>query len=269
VQFFKDSSELVSIDNVPYQYNFNTTSLDTGAYVIKVVAENSIGITQSDEVSIKIILSEFGVEGPGVIDIDGNQYRTVIIGQQEWISENLKVTHYPDGTEIPHVSGGNNWESLNNNDDAYCWFQDDTCYKEAYGALYTWAAAMHNTESSNLNPSGIQGVCPDGWHLPSDAEWIELFNELGGYEEARGKMKEIGTFHWNYPNIDATNESGFWALPSGYRSSIYGNCMSMGNAGYWWCSTSNTYFYLTNDNNTDIHLTGASSYGFSVRCVKN
>ena len=136
------------------------------------------------------------------------------------------------------------WDALGVNDKAYCWYDNNTANRDTYGGLYTWAAAVNGTTGSDTNPSGVQGVCPDGWHLPSDAEWkeLEMFlgmsqvdaNESGwrGTDEG-GKLKEAGTTHWNSPNAGATNESGFTALPGGFRD-FDGSFNNLGyNAAFW------------------------------------
>ena len=114
-----------------------------------------------------------------VTDIDGNTYRTVRIGDQIWMQENLRVTHYADGTAVPFVENSTNWDALEWDDKAYCWYDNSVANKDIYGGLYTWAAAMNGELSSEANPSGMQGVCPNGWHLPSDSEWKQLEMYLG------------------------------------------------------------------------------------------
>jgi len=106
-----------------------------------------------------------------VTDYDGNTYNTVQIGNQVWMAENLKVTHYSDGTEIQLVEDKSAWETLSHTDKAYCYYNNISSNGKTYGALYTWAAVMNGAGSSNTNPGRVQGVCPDGWHLPSDAKW--------------------------------------------------------------------------------------------------
>ena len=133
-----------------------------------------------------------------VIDYDGNTYQTVEIGNQIWMAENLRSTHYSDGSPIPYLN-----------------YDNDTANGLIYGRLYTWAAVMNGAESSNTNPSNVQGIAPDGWHLPSKAEWHQLADFLGGTLIAGGKLKETGNNHWLSPNTGATNESGFTALPAG------------------------------------------------------
>jgi len=133
-----------------------------------------------------------------VKDFDGNIYETVQIGNQIWMAENLRSTHYSDGTPISYYN-----------------YNNDSADVKTYGRLYSWAAAMKGATSSNTNPSNIQGIAPNGWHLPSKAEWQQLINYLGGVTVAGGKLKEAGNEHWISQNTDATNESGFTALPAG------------------------------------------------------
>ena len=113
------------------------------------------------------------IDAQPVKDIDGNVYPTVTIGSQVWMAKNLETTRYPDGTPILLVDTIPAWDALNESSKAYCWYGDEIKNKDTYGALYTWAAAMNGAESSDAKPSGVQGVCPTGWHLPSDAEWTE------------------------------------------------------------------------------------------------
>ena len=220
-----------------------------------------------------------------VTDYDGNVYNVVGICDQCWMQENLKVTHYPDGTLIPYVTDSADWADLadNNTDDAYCYYNNNTGGEAStYGALYTWAAAMgDNAVSSDANPSGVQGVCPDGWHLPSNSEWIELIDScLGGQFVAAGKMKETGTTHWWSPNSDANNSSGFTALPGGQRQpdDVFQakDFDDLGEDAHFWSSTediteTDEAFYVVLFYNLSFlsrtHL--PKSFGFSVRCVQD
>ncbi len=207
-----------------------------------------------------------------VTDYDGNIYQTVQIGNQVWMTENLKVTHYPDGREIPLVTDEIAWANLadNNTDDAYCYYNNDS--GSDYGVLYTWAAAMgDNAVSSDANPSGVQGISPAGWHIPSDAEWTELITYLG--DEAGGKLKEAGTIHWNSPNTGADNSSVFTALPGGLRR-FNGGFLAAGIEGYWWTSTENSdtqawfrSLYSSISGVTRDYYN--KSNGYSVRCIKD
>jgi uncharacterized protein (TIGR02145 family) len=162
-------------------------------------------------------------------DIDGNQYNIVKIGSQVWMKENLRVTHYPDGTPIPMVTDNSVWNALTITDRAYTFYDDNVANAKEWGGYYTWSTVT-NGVSSNTNPSNVQGICPDGWHVPSDAEWQELESYLGmsasdtsltggsrGTDEG-GKLKEAGLDHFWGPNSGATNETGFTGLPAGNRT---------------------------------------------------
>jgi uncharacterized protein (TIGR02145 family) len=132
---------------------------------------------------------------------------------------------------------------------------------------------MNGAASSTTNPSGIQGVCPTGWHLPSDAEWTELTDYLGGESVAGGKLKETGTTHWASPNFGATNETGFTALPGGNRNKD-GTFSNIGNYGYWWSATEGSaasawYRYVGFDYSDVSRFYYYKEVGFSVRCLRD
>ncbi len=191
------------------------------------------------------------------------------------MAEDLRVIHYPNGNAIPNVTDDTAWNNLadDNTSDAYCFYNNDN--NTDYGSLYTYAAAIGDNWA-NDNTEG-QGVCPDGWHLPTDTEWTELINYLGGESVAGGKMKESGTTHWNSPNIGATNESGFSALPGGYRRIIDNSGAFLGASYYCeWCGVDTegsgaSAWQLTlhsYDAEADIFYFYKSS-GFSVRCIRD
>jgi uncharacterized protein (TIGR02145 family) len=195
-----------------------------------------------------------------VTDIEGNSYKTVKIGDQWWMAENLKTTLYNDGSEIPLVTGILVWKGLRSS--AYCWYENNISYKNDYGALYNWYVVKTGK------------LCPTGWHVPNNNEWSTLVTYLGGIEVASGKLKETGISHWITPNKGATNESGFTALPGGRRD-YFGVFNYADTIGYWWYgnesypdhpySTSITY------NSTFFYEDKYCEYfwGFSVRCVKD
>lgn len=209
-----------------------------------------------------------------ITDIDGNTYGIVEIGTQVWMSEDLRVTHYPNGDPIPNVTIISEWAALADNDstDAYSFYNNNS--NTEYGALYSFAAAIaDNWERDNLDG---QGVCPNGWHLPTDTEWTELVNYLGGTSIAGGKLKEISTTHWLTPNTGATNESGFTALPTGYRDYSCGAFGYIGTYGAWWTANEYTAYptrafkYMLNNSGENINRSfNQKSYGFCVRCIKN
>ncbi len=222
--------------------------------------------------------------GDTITDIDGNTYSTVDIDGQCWMAADLKVSKYPNGDPIPYIDKDATWGALgdDNTDDAYSFYGDsnndgniDIAYPD-YGALYTYAAAIGDNwtrDNSATNSEGGQGVCPDGWHLPTDAEWATLTTFLGGTSIAGGKMKETGTTHWNSPN-PATNISGFTALPSGYRGSYNGTFYFFGNNGFWWSSTEinsikSYYRYLNYTHAGSGRYFDYKSNGYCVRCIKD
>ncbi len=224
----------------------------------------------NNKILIGITLSCIGLtalQAQTVKDIDGNVYKTVTIGSQVWLKENLKTTRYNDGTIIPMVSDGKAWKVLTT--PAYCWYNNDkTAYKNEYGALYNWYTVNTNK------------LCPVGWHVPTDAEWRTLTTYLGGESVAGGKMKEKGTTHWESPNVGATNESGFTAISSGFRNKAGEFDYSGSNVdifhsnGYWWSSTGlyfyNAYYRRLYHTLNDIYSSLSDKrFGFSVRCLRN
>jgi uncharacterized protein (TIGR02145 family) len=157
-----------------------------------------------------------------VTDIEGYTYKTTKIGNQLWMAENLKTTTFSDGTEIPITSDSATWTNLTT--PACCWYNNDSLtYSATYGTLYNWFTV--NTEN----------ICPSGWHVPISEEWNELIDYLGGEFVAGDKLKEVGTAHWKGTNTEATNESGFTALPGGARA-YYGSFMNIEMHGGWWSS---------------------------------
>jgi uncharacterized protein (TIGR02145 family) len=197
-----------------------------------------------------------------VTDADGNVYHTVNFHGQTWMVENLKSTHYNDGSgaEIPIGTDNSAWGSLST--PAYCWFDNDAGNKATYGALYNWYAA---TDSR---------LCPNGWHVPSNSEWGTLIANLGGDSTiVGGKLKEAGTAHWASPNTGADNSSGFTALPGGSHYTN-GSFYFKGKYGWWWSKTESSsteawHPYLVYNTSAITRVPGNKSLGFSVRCIKN
>lgn len=198
------------------------------------------------------------------IDYDGNGYPTLTLGDQVWMAENLRVTHYSNGDAIPNVIDAIAYEALTTG--AYSWYDNDQSIYSLYGALYNWYA---------VNDS--RGLCPDGWHVPDDTEWSTLLNHLGGTETAAGKMKSNSDL-WDSPNSEATNTSGFSGLPGGARDQN-GNFSTIGISGHWWTSTeaSDGFAWTYHINhappeNYGLTVRRISNYtraGFSVRCLKD
>src|SRR6056297_699411 len=208
-----------------------------------------------------------------VQDYDGNWYHTVPIGNQCWMKENMRVTHYEDGTEIPHVTGNTEWSDVTETDKAWCYYDNSDSLGNIYGALYTWAAAMNGATSSNNNPSGVQGVCPDGWHLPSYNEWDDLvfFISNDGYTGNEGSVLK-SLYGWNSGG-NGTDDYGFSGLPGGCRYGI-GAFYDVGDHGRWWSATEHPtgrawyrglYYNDEGFRRSSFH----KKTGLSVRCLRD
>jgi uncharacterized protein (TIGR02145 family) len=193
-------------------------------------------------------------------DQEGNTYKTIQIGTQVWMAENLKTTKYRNGTPISIITDNTQW--ANNTTGAFCSYNNSTINDCPYGKLYNWYA-VNNTNQ----------LCPTGWHVPTDAEWTTLTDFLGGSLRG-GKMKSTGTQYWSSPNDGATNSSGWSGLPGGGRNS--GAFSSIGTNGGWWSSTE------VSTSTVDVWMRGLSySYeeldrgisgkwvGGSVRCLRD
>ncbi len=217
----------------------------------------------------KDVESEYGPQSGTLTDIDGNVYQTVMIGKQEWMAENLKVTRYNDGTSIGYPETDNSaWE--NNTKGAYTWYNnDEATYGETYGALYNW----HAVNAGKL--------CPAGWNVPTDEQWTQMNKYL--VTNPGGKLKETGTRHWPGINMGANNESGFTALPAGVRFAARpkgsgvthnGHFYYIGQTGRWWSSTeyssTSAWYRSIYYNSSNIYRSyNNKETGFSVRCVRN
>jgi uncharacterized protein (TIGR02145 family) len=190
-----------------------------------------------------------------IMDIDSNIYHTVTIGTQVWMAENLKVTHYRNGDIIPN--GLYSW----GNTGAYCIYDNDSINNLKYGKLYNWFAV-----------NDPRNLAPIGWHVPSDSDWTVLTNYLGGLDIAGGKLKKTGIVYWQTPNVAATNNYNFSALPGGYRVDY--NYKNIRDVGAWWSSTiienSDALVRIMNYNEARVIWDFYPlKYGLSVRCVKD
>jgi uncharacterized protein (TIGR02145 family) len=205
--------------------------------------------------SCKVTVRTYG----RVTDVLGNTYRTVKIGSQWWMAENMKADKLTDGTPISYVSSNSEWSKLST--PGYCWLNDSANNRDIYGGLYNWDVIKTGK------------VCPLGWHVPSYKEWIKLRDYLGGTRKAGGKMKEEGTAHWSAPNRSATNESGFNALP-GYRN-IDGSFISPLNLGGWWSTDTAglpnriSCMRLFSHSGTALITPDYMQMGFPVRCIED
>jgi len=272
-------------------YTSNIAGLSPNTtYYVRAYARNAQGTVYGElMISFRTAPSPSqGMVGNAFTDSrDDKMYKTVTIGSQVWMAENLAY--------LPYVVGPGTGSPFSAY--YYVYGYDGTNVAEAkatanyktYGVLYNWPAAMNKAESSDANPSGVQGACPPGWHLPSDDEWKQLEIYLGmSHEEADKdihrkdtevvvKLKEAGTFHWDSPNNGATNSSGFTALPGGWRDSDDFN--DIGACGAWWSSTEGSFdtncawtrFLWYNGRTLErLPIRFGNEYkdnGLSVRCV--
>jgi uncharacterized protein (TIGR02145 family) len=268
----------ISAQENPVTGNTNTyvtailTGLTTGTnYHFRIMAVNSLGITYTED-------KLFTAQNIRVTDIDGNTYQSVVIGNQEWMNENLKTTKFNDGTEIPNVTDDFAWSVLSTA--AFCWYDNSQSNKNIYGALYNW----YTVQSGKL--------CPPGWHVPADEEWTTLENYLAynGYNfdgsiGSNGYAKSLATDSgWSpsettgapgnsdYP--EKRNSTGFSALPGGVRDANVSMFGSIGNFAIWWSATEDGPTTAW-DRGVDYRYSSLGrgnvnkSSGFSVRCVKD
>jgi len=226
------------------------------AYYLRSYATNSVGTAYGNEISFTTTAVPATVS-----DVDGNVYHTVRIGLQVWMVENLKTTKYRNGEPIAYCTDNTEWSNLVGG--AYSWLKNNIANKADYGALYNFYAV-----------SDSRTIAPTGWRVANDKDWTTLAIYLGGEIVAGGKLKEAGTTHWTTPNQDATNETGFSALPGGYHH-LGGTYDMDGISGYWWTSTpsdlGNGNWYRAMDWRSGklTRMADLSRTGFSVRCIMN
>ncbi len=240
-------------------------------YYLRAYVTNSIGTAYGEQLSFATAL-EFSpvIFNPdmtygSVSDIEGNIYKTIQAGTQTWMAENLITAMLNDGTSVPNITEDQDWTALTT--PGYSWYNNESNYTKGYGALYNWHAV--NTGK----------LCPAGWHVPSDNEWTVFVDFLGGMDAANAKIRETGTTHWQSLTSDATNISGFSALPGGCRFSD-GQFNGFGILMYFWSSTeyfqsggqSLDWMYLNDERGTfsgSGRGSTSSNDGLSVRCVKD
>lgn len=205
---------------------------------------------------IKNTLTNPVIYSEPVTDIDGNVYKTVQIGNQIWMAENLRVSRYRNGDIIPNITDDEKWSNMDKG--AWCNYLNDPAYDSEFGKLYNWYTIDDERE-----------LAPEGWHVSTNEDWTILEGYLGGYEIAGGKLKETGTINWEKTNEGTTNESGFCALPGGGRINGKGKFYLSRFNGYWWCSKSHWYWCLNYGSNQTGRGQEHELFGCSVRCVKN
>lgn len=255
---------------------------DSTTYYYCAYATNSIGSAIGEVMSFTTTQQCNCGGSVTVTDIDGNEYSTVLIGEQCWMAENLRVTKFANGTSIPlgnEETGSGEW-SLR------YYPNNISSIVSTYGYLYNWKAAMHGASSSSSNPSNIQGVCPTGWHIPSDGEWTQLTDYLSSQSEYQCGSDTTyiakslaSTTGWNSNTTTCAvgnspsdnNSTNFGALPAGVGGTIY---HYFGNVATFWSATVNGRgFALVRSLNNDLAyvLRGSkgTDLGYSVRCVRD
>ena len=254
------------------------------SFDVSLTASNELGSNEIIKANYINASVNMGATG-NVTDSDGNTYQTIKIGLQWWMAENLRSTHYNNGAGIQLITNNNDWSDLALEDKAMSFYNYEQNNAGSYGALYTWATAMNGVNSSSANPS--KGVCPTGWHLPSDEEWMELEINLGmvqsvtdnyGYRGTNeGSKLAGGSSFWKngqLKNDAAFGISGINIFPGGEQTGG-GASIFLGEQAFFWTSTT----YGTGGNSWDRRLLYDFSgvyrefadkrNGFSVRCVKN
>jgi uncharacterized protein (TIGR02145 family) len=249
--------QLTSDGSYSSNFSCNFTGLTANTtYYVRAYATNSAGTGYGNEVSFTTQQET----GETVTDIDGNVYHTVTIGTQVWMLENLKTSKYRDGTIIPNETDNFTW--LNLTTGACCDYENEPSNSVVYGKLYNYYAI-----------ADTRNICPLGWHVPTMDEWTTLITFLGGVDSAGDKLRESGTTHWENPNAGATNESGFTALPGGWRQGYGadGKFYYLNRRGYWFGSTFMSGTGVSMHFNYSFVATNYDfmSWGYSVRCIKD
>ncbi len=231
-------------------------------YLVRLEVSDTQGV--SDTTARWLIVENASAGYETMTDIDGNVYRTVTIGNQVWMAEDLRVTHYRDGRPIPNVTDSSAWGGLTTG--ALCFYNNDsTANAKLYGALYNWYAVNGDTDGDGLPDAEI---APAGWRIPSQADWLELTESVGGTALAGKNLKSTTGWMNNGNGIDA---AGFTAVPAGRCA--YGNFLFMGSDVSYWTlreiGTTNAYaFNLSYDLDYVRYVNGIKSAGFSLRCIK-
>ena len=270
----------ITTDQLPYVFGDTTFQAGTATGTYILLRTNAAGCDSTITLNLTVTVPAFTCGTSTLTDIDGNTYNTVLIGTQCWMKENLRTTKYADGTSISQGTSTStttaHWYYPNNS----------SSNKPTYGLLYNWPAVMNGATSSDANPSGVQGICPTGWHVPSDAEWTQLTDYVSSQSVyicgsannniAKALASKTGWLSSTY-NCDVgytpsnNNATGFSALPAGGYYSSYSN---FGNSATFWSTTQYVgnyvyYRYLYNQYSYVTRDTHFKDRGFSVRCVKN
>jgi uncharacterized protein (TIGR02145 family) len=195
-----------------------------------------------------------------VTDIDDNRYATIVIGTQEWMAQNLRTSRYANGDTISNVTDNAAWTVQT--EGAWAHYENRSSNNTPFGKLYNGYTVIDT-----------RNVCPTGWHVPTVADWTLLIDYLGGDAVVGDKLKATGTAYWLAPNTYATNESGFSALPGGFRTDYDATFNALDTLGNWWSATDDggggLMDYVINTGSGINSFGDAKSFGCSVRCVRD
>lgn len=288
VWYYVEYQNVADLSEPPFEFEWTVPDSLYGEVNLRAVAFDNDGGSGADR--IDVIVDAPGGFNPDLsygtlTDYDGNIYKTIEIANQNWMAENLKVSHYADGTPVPFVSDDVAWSMMGETDRAYCWYNNLSEYGDTCGALYSWTGAMNGALAFSESTGAVQGVCPDGWHLPGDEEWKVLEMYLGMSQEAADKydwrgtdegaqLKERGFSNWEIPNVGADNTSGFTALPGGFRSNT-GAFFGYGWYATFWSASdkidSDSFWYrvLNYEKQGVYRYYSDGNQGLSVRCVED
>ncbi|MEY4030869.1 MAG: hypothetical protein RJA90_2150, partial [Bacteroidota bacterium] len=223
-------------------------------YFVRAFASNEVGTAYSNQIKLTT-----NTASTTISDIEGNTYNTINIGNQIWMTSNLSTSRFRNGVYIPYILNSTQWATTKS--PALSFYNHDNNFESNYGKQYNWYAV-----------ADPQGLCPIGWHIPSNNEWTILSDFLGGLNVAGGKMKATGTQFWSFPS-NGNNSSGFTGLPGGFRN-VDGTFGILGYNGFWWSATdeneqkafSRSIVYTDNVLSVNSSL---KNQGFSVRCLKD
>ena len=273
----------VSATGTSMSYDLTGLSANT-SYTYRAFVTTEVGTRYGEEKTFTTLAENFVCGASTVKDIDNNTYHTLQLGNQCWMAENLRARRYADGTYIS-MGSSNSGDS----DASYNYPNNNSNIASTYGYLYSWPAVIHNSSSSSSNPSGVQGVCPTGWHVPSNAEWNQLISYVSGRSEYRcggtsGNVAKALASKTGWSSTLTTcavgeasaenDATGFGAMPAGY--SWKGTCGSYGTYSLFWTSSegstsNNAYSYALSYSNSVVEVYNYSSKvnSYSVRCVRN
>jgi uncharacterized protein (TIGR02145 family) len=259
-----DGTLVYTINGTPLSSGLANFFLNIGGQnrMVSCIVNNSESTMYTDHTCNADSVHNSNLNYGSITDQEGNVYKTIIIGNKEWMAENLNSSLYSNGEPIQHVTLNAQWDT--NTTGAWCYYNNDSQYACPFGKLYNWYAVA--------NPLNI---CPLNWHVPSDLEWTDLSDYLGGVTVAGAKMKSEGTQFWLAPNSLATNENGFAGLPGGSRNQFsFGPFSFAGIFGFWWTSSvpilpDSPYRSLEYNDGKLYESTANKNNGFSVRCVRD